>query len=384
MVKSEQFYARALPTPAAYTKLGFVGANKPSIRNNKLIAMTTANRITLIGNTPSPYTRKMVSILRYRHIPYSIVWADPSEELEKRGIAKPKVALLPTFIFEDVDNGAYSAVDSTPIIRKLESLHDGRSVIPQDAALAFIDYLLEDFADEWCTKYMFHYRWYPQDDADNAGTMLPFCIDPSMPADKQQWAKDYFSRRQIDRLYVVGSNDTTAPVIDASYRRFLKAMDAHLASQPFMLGSRPAAGDFAIMGQLSQLVGFDPTPRAITHELSPRTVAWSLMTDDLSGLEPRASDWNNFEEIPDTLKGILNEVGRVYAPALLANAKALQAGEQQWQTEIDGATWTQQTFPYQGKCLQWINEHYQALNSADKQKVDTVLSGTGCETLLIL
>jgi glutathione S-transferase len=344
--------------------------------------MTSTNRITLIGNTPSPYTRKMVSVLRYRHIPYSIVWADPNEELEKRGIAKPKVALLPTFIFAGDDGALQAAVDSTPIIRKLESSHSGRSVIPDDPALAVIDYLLEDFADEWCTKYMFHYRWYPEVDADNAGTMLPFCIDPSMTAEKQQWAKDYFSKRQIDRLYVVGSNDTTAAVIDASYRRFLKAMDAHLASQPYMLGSRPGASDFAIMGQLSQLVGFDPTPRAITHELSPRTVAWSLMTDDLSGLEPEASDWNKVSEIPDTLKGILNEVGRVYVPALLANAEALQTGEKQWQAEIDGVTWTQQTFPYQGKCLQWINQQYQALSNADKQKVDSVLSGTGCETLL--
>lgn len=345
--------------------------------------MTTTNRITLIGNTPSPYTRKMVSVLRYRHIPYSIVWADPGEELEKRRIAKPKVALLPTFIFSDDDGELQSMVDSTPIIRKLESSHSGRSVIPQDPALAFVDYLLEDFADEWGTKYMFHYRWYPQIDADNAGTMLPFCIDPSMSADKQQQAKNYFSKRQIDRLYVVGSNDTTAPVIDASYRRFLKAMDAHLASQRFMLGSRPGAGDFAIMGQLSQLVGFDPTPRAIAHELSPRAVAWSLMTDDLSGLEPELSDWNNIEEIPESLKGILNEVGRVYAPALLANAKALQAGDKQWQAEIDGAVWTQQTFPYQGKCLQWINQQYQALSDIEQKKVNTLLAGTGCETLLI-
>jgi hypothetical protein len=207
-------------------------------------------------------------------------------------------------------------------------------------------------------------------------------MDPSMPAEKQQWAKDYFSKRQIDRLYVVGSNDTTATVIDASYRRFLQAMDAHLASQPFMLGSRPGAGDFAIMGQLSQLVGFDPTPRDITYQLSPRTVAWTLMTDDLSGLQPSSDDWNTIKEVPDSLSGILNEVGRVYAPALLANAKALQAGEKHWETEIDGALWTQQTFPYQGKCLQWINEQYQALSDIDKQKVDTLLSATGCEKLL--
>jgi hypothetical protein len=195
-------------------------------------------------------------------------------------------------------------------------------------------------------------------------------------------AKDYFSKRQIDRLYVVGSNDLTAPVIDASYRRFLTAMEAHLAKQPYLLGQSPSASDFAVFGQLSQLVGFDPTPRAITHKVSPRTVAWTLMVDDLSGLEAQRNSWSALSDSTQTLKGLLNEVGRVYAPALLANAKALQAGDKEWETEIDGARWAQKTFPYQGKCLQWINEQYQALNVNQRAKVNSLIDGTGCEALL--
>lgn len=344
--------------------------------------MTDANRVTLIGNTPSPYTHKMLALLRYRRIPYSIIWDNPADVLQAKGIEQPKVALLPTFIFEDKDE-PYSMVDSTPIIRKLEQSHGARSVLPVDPALAFIDYLLEDFADEWVTKYMFHFRWYPEDDADNAGTLLPLCMDPSMPDEKQQWAKNFFSKRQIKRLYVVGSNDITAPVIDASYRRFLQAMEAHLAEQPYLLGHRPGAGDFALYGQLTQLVGFDPTPRRIAHEVSPRTVAWATLTGDLSGLDPQQDAWVSLADQPDSLQEILSEVGRVYVPALLANAQALHAGDKEWEAEIDGARWVQQTFPYQGKCLQWINEQYQALSDADKQKVDGVLSGTGCEQLIL-
>lgn len=344
--------------------------------------MTDSDRITLIGNTPSPYTQKMLAVLRYRHIPYSIIWDNPPEVLQAKGIEQPKVALLPTFIFEDKDE-PYSMVDSTPIIRKLEQDYEGRSVLPTDPALAFIDYLLEDFADEWVTKYMFHFRWYPEEDADNAGTLLPLCMDPSMPTEKQQWAKEHFSKRQIDRLYVVGSNDITAPVIDASYRRFLQAMEAHLANQPYLLGHRPGAADFAVFGQLTALVGFDPTPRKIAHEISPRTVAWTSLIADLSGLDAQEGDWISLADQPDSLKQMLSEVGRVYAPALLANAKALQAGDKEWETEIDGARWVQQTFPYQGKCLQWINEQYQALTGTDQQRVDEVLAGTGCENIIL-
>ena len=79
-------------------------------------------------------------------------------------------------------------------------------------------------------------------------------------------------------------------------------------------------------------------------------------------------------------------VGRVGADAfgsqLLANARALEAGEKTWESEIDGATWTQQTFPYQVKCLGWIQERYRALEDAERARVDALLAGTGCEALL--
>ncbi len=185
------------------------------------------------------------------------------------GIEKPRPTFHPTFLFKSEDGSIQPVCDSSPIIRRLESMYPGRSVLPTDPALAFIDYLIEDFADEWCTKYMFHYRWYPAEDADNAGTLLPLGMDVSLPADLHQTFKKIFTERQVGRLYVVGSNDTTAPVIDASYRRYLAAMEAHLAQQPFMLGKRPGAGDFAMYGQLTQLVGFRPNsprhrPRGIT------------------------------------------------------------------------------------------------------------------------
>lgn len=345
--------------------------------------MAAQERLTLIGGTASPYTRKMVALLRYRRIPYNIIWGDPVGTLDAMGIEKPRPTFHPTFLFKADDGAVQPACDSSPIIRRLEVMYPGRSVLPTDPALAFIDYLIEDFGDEWCTKYMFHYRWYPVEDADNAGTLLPFGTDVSMPAEQHKIFKDVFTERQVGRLYVVGSNDTTAPVIDASYRRYLTAMDAHLAQQHFMLGSRPGAGDFAMFGQLSQLVGFDPTSRTIAHEVAPRTVAWVDRMEDQCGLEPQANDWKSLEAAPGTLQELLTEIGRVYVPALLANAKAVASGEKSWQATIDGAPWAQQTFPYQAKCLKWINEQYRGLSGADRVRVDAALAGTGCEAALL-
>ncbi len=344
--------------------------------------MSSNDRLRLIGGTGSPYTQKMLAVLRYRRIPYAITWGDPAGVLDEMGIEKPKPTFHPTFLFEDESGKIEPACDSSPIIRRLESDFNGREVIPADPALAFLDYLIEDFGDEWCTKYMFHYRWYPKEDADNAGTLLPLTMDLGLTDEQLAQFKEFFTDRQVNRLYVVGSNDTTAPVIDASYRRYLAAMEAHLQQQPFMLGHRPGSGDFGMYGQLTQTVGFDPTPRAISHEVSPRTVAWIDRVRDLCGLEPSADDWVAIDQQPDTLKALFNEIGRVYAPALLANAAALEAGNDTWEAEIDGAPWTQKTFPYQAKCLRWIREEYEALSVSDRGKVDAVFDGTGCETLL--
>jgi len=343
--------------------------------------MSSTDRLRLIGGTGSPYTRKMVALLRYRHIPYNIMWGDPAS-VQHLGLPVPKVSLHPTFFFKNETGELEAVVDSTPIIRRLEEMYAGRSVIPEDPALAFINYLLEDFGDEWCTKYIFHYRWAFAADIERAGTQLPLTMDLTMNADVHRRTKRMFSDRQVGRLSVVGSNEATRPVIEGSYLRLLELLDAHFAEHRFLLGDRPGSGDFGIYGQFTQLVGFDPTPMALAYENGPRTVAWVSLMEDQSGLEPGEGAWGDVNHLPQTLKNILKEVGRVYVPALLANAKAAAAGEDSWEAEIDGCTWTQKTFPYQAKCLRWMKEEYTALSDADLAKVAKVLVGTGCEALL--
>ena len=81
-----------------------------------------SERITLIGAPPSPYTRKMISLLRYRHINYEIIWGDPGTILDSNeifaelNIEKPKPALLPTFILQKEDRDMVEVTDSTHII----------------------------------------------------------------------------------------------------------------------------------------------------------------------------------------------------------------------------------------------------------------------------
>ena len=218
---------------------------------------------------------------------------------------------------------------------------------------------------------------------------------------------DIIANRQINRLWVVGSNSDTANLIDQSYKRYLSLMEKHLKYLPFMFGQRPSSSDFALYGQLTQLVGFDPTPRNIAYKISPRTVSWVNIMSDLSGLhdtggigeffgvqnkeadnnklnyfENNDNGWINNDEIPDSLIELFNEVGKVYIPCLIANEKAFENGDDIWETSIDGSIWKQKTFPYQVKCLKWIKDEFNKLSPDNKKLTLRLLAGSGCESIL--
>jgi glutathione S-transferase len=334
--------------------------------------------LRLRGAPGSPYTRKMLALLRYRRIPYRFIVRGSRED---RGLPEPKVSLLPTFFLPGADGRLEAAVDSTPLIRRFERDFAGRAVVPARPALAFLDALLEDYADEWLTRPMFHYRWAFPADVAKASAILPLWSRIDLPADTWREQGRLFAARQIGRLGVVGSNETTGAVIEASYRRFLARLDAVLSTQPFLMGERPGASDFGVYGQLTQLALFDPTPAALTLGDAPRAVAWVERMEDLSGLEPRDDGWISVEPPPEPLRALLAEVGRVHAPFLLANAAAVARGAEQVECTIDGKPWRQAPFPYQAKCLAALRQLRAALERSERCIADAALAGTGCEVL---
>tara|TARA_B100000614_G_C14492727_1_gene471360 strand:+ start:75 stop:1106 length:1032 start_codon:yes stop_codon:yes gene_type:complete len=338
------------------------------------------NSVKLIGNVASPYTRKMLAYLRYKRIPYEVIWRQAEDALAEMNIEAPKPVLLPVFILNR--EGKPTAVtDSTPLIREFEEAYPERPVLPNDPALNFINYVLEDFGDEWCTKYMFHYRWHFAEDADNAGTILPLGINNSLKDDELTFFKEVFSKRQIDRLWVVGSNDDTAEFIDRSYKKVLSIFETLFKKQPFLLGNYPSSCDFAVFGQFTQLVGFDPTPRKIAHEISPRTVAWVNTLDDRGGLDYQEENLT-LDNLSDSIHELFKELSTSYVPTMMENHRAIENGEKEWSVDLAGYPWKQKSFPYQAKCLDWIREEFKDLDQVNQEKVSNFLTANNCQSLV--
>ena len=338
--------------------------------------------ILIAGSVGSPYTRKMRAIAIYRRIPYRFhLTGMPGSGAP--GLPKPPLPLLPCVYLPEGDADYRATSDSTFQLRELEALYEGRSVLPSDPALAFLDYLVEDYADEWVTKMMFHYRWGPEEGVENASKVLPMW-NLTVPDEQVAKFRPTFAQRQIDRLggIVAGSLEVTGPLIEASYHRLLAVLRDHFTTHRFCFGGRPAAGDFALLGQLAQLVQVEPTSMAVARAEAPRVLAWVDVIDDLSGLEVSNGDWLTRDAIPDTLRALFAEIGRSYAPFMVANADALERGAEEMAFQLDGTRYWQRPFPYQRKCLAWVRDEYAKLSADDRGVVDGVLEGTGCEVLL--
>lgn len=339
----------------------------------------TDHPLVLAGQYGSPYTLKMRAVLRYRQIPFRWVlrgskWDD---------LPAPPVPIIPVIAYPEAD-GSHGevTVDSSPQILRLEREFAGRSVVPPDPALALVDALLEDFGDEWVTKAMYHYRWTYPDDIDKAGRLLPLSADLRIDSDAARAGYDYITTRQIGRRALVGSTEINTPIIEGSYERVLDALTALFSSHDFLTGDRPGRGDFGIYGQLTQLVRWDPTSTAVAARRAPKVINWVERVDDLGWLPVDGDEgWASLDRLPEGTMRLLAEAGRSYAPFMVANAAALASGSDEVACEIDGRTYRQAPFGYQGKCLQWLRDDYAALTEADRRRVDAVLAGTGCEVL---
>lgn len=314
----------------------------------------------LYGALGSPYSQKIRALLRYRRLPH--IWVDEGVR-RQAALAAVKAPVIPVLEYPD---GSF-ANDSTPLVDDLEARHAERGVVPPDPAQAFIAYLLEDFADEWLTKAMFGYRWLAEVDQIQMSRWLAFDAAKGGGLEQSQKFADMFRARQVGRMALVGCTAENFPLIEASTRAVLAALEAHVVERYCLFGTRPSLAEFSIFGQLSQL-GTDPTPQAMMRADYPYTYRWLAHIDDMSGLE---GEWApGFAPVVAELVRI---AAAVYAPFLAANAAAAEAGAETFRMEAMGLPYEQGVFKYQLKCLADLRSRYAALDSAARAVVDPLL-----------
>lgn len=324
------------------------------------------------GALGSPYSLKMRAVMRYRRLPHT--WAAIGLNAGVR--SKVKVPVIPVIRFGEDD----WRNDSTPMIQALEALLPDRRLIPDDPADAFLALLIEDMADEWGAKMMFHYRWAPvEDQLPNALTLAQQAA-LGAPRAQIEAAAVNFRDRQVARMPLVGCTPQNAPLIEATARQVLGLIDAHVPEGLWLFGGRPSLADFGWYGQLSQLAR-DPTPRDMIRRDFPAAFTWIETLDDASGLG--AGPWRDPASAPSAaLRDLCDLASQLYLPFLAENAKTLSEGRDELRLALLGRPYAQAPFGYQAKCLSVLKEAFAALTAEPRDRVEAALaSGPGAAIL---
>src|SRR5262245_1977880 len=321
----------------------------------------------LYGAELSPYSIKVRSYLRYKGLQFE--WLPRSNARQEEFARYAKLPLIPVLV--DADETALQ--DSTPIIEKLEAQFPSHSITPDEPALAFLSALIEDYADEWLNKAMFHYRWsYPEDQESAARRISDMIFDG---AEKPDGIEENVRTRMIGRLYHVGSSPETAALIEGSFTRLLGLLDRLLASRAYLFGGRPSLADFGLAGQLAQLLS-DPTPGALIRAQAPNVVRW---IDRMENPQPEGA-FVSFDTVREELAELLRvELAGAYLVWMAANARAVADDAAGVSVEIAGTNFTQKPQRYAAKAFVELQRKRAAVQDA---ALASLLAETGCDAFL--
>ena len=322
----------------------------------------------LYGAELSPFSVKVRSYLRFKGLDFE--WRERTQSRQEEFARYAKLPLAPVLV--DADDVATQ--DSTPMIEALERDYPEPSILPSAPALAFLSALLEDYADEWLNKAMFHYRWsYPEDQDSAAHRLVDALFEGAAPP---EGVEEAVKARMIGRLHHVGSSLESAPAIEGSFTRLLAILEKALASHRYLFGARPCLADFGLSAQLKQLLS-DPTPGAMLRAQAPRVVAWVERMDGATA----EGDFSSFSVLRDTLVDLLrDEVAGAYMIWMSANARAVRDDAPGVAIEIAGVPFTQKPQRYAAKAFTELRRKRALV--ADDANLAALLEETGCDAFL--
>src|SRR5260370_11037996 len=328
----------------------------------------TEGRYRLIGSTASPCAIKLRALMRYRRIPFD--WIIMTTALRK-ATEHLRPNLIPVLQYPD---GTFRG-ETTTLAYDLEARHRGRSVIPEDEAVAFVCDLLEDLADEWAVKPLFLYRWWDPEDQAYVSRWAGEEWSVSEAATGSAEEIEQFRRRQISRMSILGATAENKPLLEESYHRILAAFEPHVGMTNYIFGTRPSLADFAWFGQLSEFAT-DPAPMRIMPNKAPFTDHWTRRLEYASGVDghwyPRGL------ALSGMAAALLRIAGELYLPFLLANAEAFAKGVERLGINVWGLPYSLSPFQYQGKCLDLIPAKFVSLDAEHRAALRPVLERTGC------
>lgn len=120
------------------------------------------------------------------------------------------------------------------------------------------------------------------------------------------------------------------PVVEKSFKKFIKLLDDHLKKHLFIFGDRPSIGDFAIAGQLIQMMK-DPTPAKIIEKDGEFVAKWCEFMSAPTASGPFAA----LDDLKETLAPIFaDDLAAFFLPWAAENLENSLAGAETFDVSL--------------------------------------------------
>lgn len=278
----------------------------------------------LFGAETSAYSTKMRSYLAYKGVAFDWLPRTKAREAELKSFSRfPTLPVL-------VTASGFAVHDTTPMMEALEADSPEPSATPADPAMAFLACVLEEYADVWLAKAVFHYRWTRKKDQRLAAQRSIEDYYAGEELDDRKAAEERAIETMTAQLRVMGLEGELGGVIEKSFKRFVKLLDDHLRKHLFIFGGRPSIADFAIAGQLIQMLK-DPTPAKIIEKDGEFVAKWCEFM-----AAPNASGpFEALDDLRETLAPVFkDELACAFLPWAAENLESSLAGAETFEITL--------------------------------------------------
>lgn len=388
-------------------------------------------RWVLWGSELSPFALKVELLLRVAGLPFDWMpvtgpfrraarFALRRERLVRGGLALTWPAMtaldefpqVPFLFGPDGENLYDSSAIGCWLAEHTPSAGTGAAVLlpGHDPALRFAIRLVDEALDEVGLYLVHHNRWVVAARDNDAGVRLarelrpllgPFAMIP----------RSAFPRRQARRLpylFSVAPDDAgafaelppglrpptrrgfpaTHALLDERFDALLAALEAVLASRPFLFGDRPTLADASVYGQLD-MNRSDPSAWRMIATRAPATARWieRLARGEVGPATPGTL------VLDDALAPLLDWVAHTFVPLMTQNAAAwvrhrdtgetlfnepaFDAGRSLYDGTLVGQPFRSVAKTFQVRVWQELQAEWRALGATDRGRIGTLMPVDG-------
>lgn len=305
------------------------------------------------GAPISLFTRKLEAAMRFYGAPHRI---EPKLETNREEIeVRSRTHQVP--VLRTPEN--WVVADTTPIIDLLDARFPARRLVPP-GSLGVLVHVVEEVLDEWFARVMVHFRWHYEENTRHVISLITgreLTLDEARESPLAQWGPR-----------ACRATGTESPhqqeAAEREYFGLLSALESQLAVTAYALGTRPSSVDAMLLGGLRAHTNADPVPDLGSW---PKVLAWE---------EKEADRWDGggtlapFPESTPLASHLLEVARSHYAPFLLGNARALEAGEKAFVVATYGEEVSYLTRPYPEQSRRMIHARIRdRLDDAEREEV---------------